>query len=62
MGRIKTHLTKRIAKDLIEQYRDRFTNDFSKNKEVLKTMVTFESKRMRNIVVGYITRLMHVKK
>ena len=57
MGRIKTSFTKRIAHDLFEKHADEFTTDFKKNKEVLKELIQFDSKRMRNIVAGYITKL-----
>lgn len=57
MGRIKTSFIKRIAKDLFEEHADKFTADFEKNKEILKNLIEFDSKRMRNIVAGYITRM-----
>lgn len=57
MGRIKTRFVKHVGQDLFEKYADRFTIDFQKNKEVLKTMATFESRRMQNVVAGYITSL-----
>ena len=57
MGRIKTSFIKHIAKDLYEKHSDRFSTDFEKNKEVLKELIDFESKRMRNVVAGYLTSL-----
>jgi len=57
MGRIKTSFIKHIASDLFEKYSDKFTTDFEKNKEVVNELVDFESKRIRNIVTGYITSL-----
>lgn len=62
MGRIKTSSVKSIAKELVEKYGDKFSADFEKNKEVLMRLVHFESKRMRNIVAGYITTLKKASK
>jgi small subunit ribosomal protein S17e len=57
MGRIKTSSVKNIAKELLEKYGDKFSDDFQKNKEVLSELAKFESKRLRNVVAGYITVL-----
>jgi len=55
MGRIKTTLVKRTSKKLLEQEPELFEKDFEKNKKILgKTM---PSKRLRNKIAGYITRL-----
>jgi len=57
MGRIKTSFVKSIAKDLFEKHSDKFTTDFSKNKELVKELVDMKSKKLRNIVSGYLTKL-----
>lgn len=57
MGRIKTSFVKYIAKDLFEKYPDKFTTNFNKNKEVLKQLIDIRSKKIRNIVAGYLTSL-----
>lgn len=57
MGRIKTSFVKHIAKDLFEKHADKFTTDFSKNKEAIEQLIDINSKRLRNIVAGYITVL-----
>ena len=53
MGRVKSTLIKRTGKRLIEE--QKFTGNFNENKKILGT--TMPSKRMRNILAGYITRL-----
>ena len=53
MGRVKTALVKRTAKELMKNYK--FEDDFEKDKKILKG--TMESKRIRNMVAGYIKRL-----
>lgn len=57
MGRIKTSYIKHIAHDLFEKHTDKFSTDFIQNKDMLKQLMFFESKKMRNIVAGYITRM-----
>lgn len=54
MGRVKTTLVKRTARDLLKE-ENVFTQDFNRNKKVLGN--TLPSKRIRNMVVGYIARL-----
>ena len=55
MGRIKTSFVKNIAKQLIEEHPDKFSDDFEKNKEAMVDFVTVNSKKIRNNIAGYIT-------
>lgn len=57
MGRIRTLMIKKMAKNLVEKYGDKFTDDFSKNKESLKQLLRIRSKKLRNILAGYIASL-----
>jgi len=57
MGRIKTTLVKRSTKELLETYGENFTTDFSENKALLANFMEVRSKRLRNIIAGYMTRL-----
>jgi small subunit ribosomal protein S17e len=57
MGRIKTSLIKNIALELVEKHPDKFTKDFSQNKEAVKQLVEIKSKKLRNMIAGYITAL-----
>jgi len=54
MGRIKSTLIKRTAKEL-ERDEDLFSEDFDANKKLLKG--TMPSKKVQNKVAGYITKL-----
>ena len=58
MGRIKTRKVKAITMDLLEEYKDQFTTDFEANKKLVSSLTTVESKKLRNIIAGYTTRLM----
>jgi len=62
MGRIKTQLINRITHKLINLYGSRFTDDFIKNKLVLNDLISAPSKKLRNIIAGYITRLIKKNK
>ncbi|MEM5878953.1 MAG: 30S ribosomal protein S17e [Candidatus Aenigmatarchaeota archaeon] len=57
MGRIKTSFIKKIAKDLLEENTDKFSTDFEANKKIVSQLLDINSKRIRNIVAGYITSL-----
>lgn len=57
MGRIKTTLIKRTAHSLIKKYPDKFTEDFGENKKIVEELAEVPSKKLRNIIAGYITRL-----
>ena len=57
MGRIKTVLVKRITKQLVEEHREEFSEDYNKNKEVLKKYITTKSPKIRNVIAGYASRL-----
>jgi|TARA_B100001971_G_C17885247_1_gene380175 small subunit ribosomal protein S17e len=57
MGRIKTQLVKRVALKLMRMDSDRFKKDFSENKKILTEVAEINSKKLRNIIAGYLTRL-----
>ena len=54
MGRIKTTLVKRTGRQLNRKTPESFSDDFEQNKKALGS--TLPSKRMRNMVAGFITR------
>jgi small subunit ribosomal protein S17e len=57
MGRIKTTLVKRVSQDLMAQHSGRFTTSFDANKERVGELADVPSKKIRNIIAGYVTRL-----
>jgi len=61
MGRIKTKKIKRITNELIKRYKDEFKESFEENKEILTRLADINSKKLRNVIAGYATRLMRVK-
>tara|TARA_Y100000310_G_C20595476_1_gene770278 strand:- start:595 stop:780 length:186 start_codon:yes stop_codon:yes gene_type:complete len=59
MGRIKSLMIKKAARQLIQEKEHKFSPDFEHNKKVLKD--TMPSKPIRNKVAGYISRLLRPK-
>ena len=57
MGRIKTVPIKRATHRLIEEHAAEFTDDYAKNKEIMRKFVSVDSKKLFNIIAGYVTRL-----
>lgn len=57
MGRIKTQQIKSVTQDLFERYGEEFTTDFEENKKIVDKRLDTPSKKLRNIVAGYATRL-----
>jgi len=58
MGRIKNIAIKTLGKELIEEHGDKFSEDFEQNKKILETMKQIKSKKVRNTLVGYISKEM----
>lgn len=57
MGRIKTTAIKRVTHEILEKHKEMFSDDFEHNKQTLITVCDVESKKIRNNIAGYITRL-----
>jgi small subunit ribosomal protein S17e len=57
MGRIKTKLIKALTNTVYDKYKDEFTTDFSDNKKVLDSVQDDASKKLRNTIAGYATRM-----
>ncbi|MFX1474666.1 MAG: 30S ribosomal protein S17e [Promethearchaeota archaeon] len=61
MGKVRTVLIKRLARELVDRYSVSFTTDFDKNKEVVDELLTNTTKRLRNRIAGYITHLVRLR-
>ena len=57
MGRIKTRILKTKTQEIMDRHGDKIDTDFDKNKLVVSENVDVESKKLRNIMAGYATRL-----
>ena len=61
MGRIKEKWDKRMSLKICEQPRDGLKPDFEENKEIISKFEDIPSKKIRNIIAGYATRLVKQK-
>ena len=58
MGRVRTKTVKRAARQLIEKFYPKMSLDFHYNKRVLDDVAVVPSKRLRNKIAGYASKLM----
>jgi len=57
MGRVKTTLLKRTALKLNREHGKNFKADFNFNKKRVDELIETQSKKLRNIIAGYLTKL-----
>lgn len=56
MGRIRTQFVKRISENLLKTYKDAFTTSFEENKKKVQELTDVATKKLRNMIAGYITK------
>jgi len=56
MGRVKTVSIKVMGNQIIKEHGKLFTDNFEKNKEILNEIMEIKSKKIKNILAGYITK------
>src|SRR5208282_1755822 len=57
LGKVRIDTVKRISRELVRRFPDRFKGDFEADKEGVNELVDTQSKRLRNRIAGYVTRL-----
>ena len=57
MGKVRTEMVKRLALELIDKYPKSFNTEFDHNKKFITELNVGVSKKMRNKVAGYATRV-----
>jgi len=62
LGKVRPEKVKKIAKELLKRYPDKFTLDFENNKKALATLLTASTTKLRNRIAGYVTRLVAIAK
>ena len=62
MGRIKTQMIKRTTQEIIKKHPESIKDNFEENKKVVEEVSDVSSKKLRNIIAGYMTRLKKSKK
>ncbi|NIU38401.1 30S ribosomal protein S17e [Candidatus Bathyarchaeota archaeon] len=60
MGKVRPERVKKIARELVKRYPDKFTTDFEDNKKLVESFVKISSTKLRNRIAGYITRLIAI--
>jgi small subunit ribosomal protein S17e len=55
LGNVRTEQIKRIAKELIRRFPDKFSDNFENNKRVVGTLTQGTTTKVRNQIAGYIT-------
>lgn len=58
MGRIKTKRIKSASEELVEKRRSELKDNFEENKVLVEKFMDIESKKFKNVLAGYVTRLM----
>lgn len=61
MGKVRTERVKKVARELIRRYPDKFTTDFESNKKVVMSLTQISSIKLRNRIAGYISRLVAIE-
>jgi len=61
MGRIKTKLVKRFTLDMYSKHAADFKPDFEENKVLVGKYLEVDSRKLRNVIAGYVTRLVRAR-
>ncbi len=56
MGRVKSTAVKTLGNKMIREHSEKFGETFENNKAALNEIKKIKSKKIRNILAGYITR------
>jgi small subunit ribosomal protein S17e len=56
LGKVKTEQVKRVGKELMERFPDKFSSNFDDNKRAVDAYTKGTTTRVRNQIAGYITR------
>ena len=54
---MRPEYVKKVARELIGLYPNKFTKNFQSNKEAIGSVAKVQSSKLRNRIAGYITRL-----
>lgn len=57
MGKVKTEHIKRLGKELVSRFPEKFSSNFDDNKHAVDTLTDGATTKVRNQVAGYITHL-----
>jgi small subunit ribosomal protein S17e len=60
LGNVRPEHVKRIAKELVQRFPDKFTTNFEDNKKLVMEFTNLSSTKLRNRIAGYVTRLVTI--
>jgi small subunit ribosomal protein S17e len=60
LGKVRPENVKKVSRELVERYPDRFSTDFQTNKKALDTLIQVYSPKLKNRIAGYVTRLLAI--
>jgi len=60
LGKVRPEHIKRVAKELVKRFPERFTINFEDNKKLVKELTNLSSTKVRNRIAGYITHLVTI--
>jgi small subunit ribosomal protein S17e len=55
LGKVKTEQIKRVARELIVRFPDKFSSNFEDNKHAVNALTQGPTTKIRNQIAGYIT-------
>jgi small subunit ribosomal protein S17e len=58
MGSVKSVAIKTLGKEMIMEHGKKFSTDFEKNKAAINEIKEIKSKKIGNMLAGYVTRKM----
>jgi len=62
LGKVKTEHIKRLAKELLTRFPEKFSSDFNVNKHTVDELTQGSTTKVRNQVAGYITHTISLTK
>jgi small subunit ribosomal protein S17e len=62
LGKVKTEHIKRLAKELISRFPEKFSGNFDDNKHAVEELTEGTTTKVRNQVAGYITHTISLTK
>ena len=60
MGKVRPDRVKKVARELVERFPEKFTVNFESNKKLVESLTNISSTKLRNRIAGYITRLLTI--
>ncbi len=57
LGNVRTEHVKRLAKELIRRFPNKFSRDFKSNKQAVSMLIQGATPKVRNQIAGYITHV-----